>query len=131
LAAVKKNDYWGYIDTTGKLVIKCKYVDAGSFSEVMAWVSDGTINDDWECELYGYINTSGKLVIKYQYGWVYSFYNGVAIVGGDPGCEEAFIIDKKGNEPAERFGYTFGTGFYDNALLVNDGPHSYLMKVQK
>ncbi len=37
------NENWGFIDKTGKVVIPCKWFDAGSFSEGLAPVLDFTV----------------------------------------------------------------------------------------
>jgi len=60
LAPVAKDKKWGYIDTTGKVVIPLKFRDAEIFS------NDGLapIKND---KLWGFINTSGEQVIADKY----------------------------------------------------------------
>ncbi len=53
-AAVDMGGKWGYIDKTGKLVIKHQFDRAAEFSEGRARVIVGRTR--------GYINTSGKYV---------------------------------------------------------------------
>jgi hypothetical protein len=52
LAAVKKDGKWGYIDTTGAVVIPFQYNYAYSFSEGKAVVSlgEGRTGTNWEGE---------------------------------------------------------------------------------
>ena len=57
LAAVRLNDKWGYIDTTGKFVIEPKFQYAGSFRNGMAQVKVIINDEKWEC-----IDTTGKTV---------------------------------------------------------------------
>ena len=59
LIAFKSNGKWGFVDTTGKVVIEPKYEEAKSFSNGMAAVCK---NNKW-----GFIDTSGELVVDYQF----------------------------------------------------------------
>lgn len=54
LAAVKKGEFWGFIDKTGKEVIKLQYGSADSFYEGLSLVEK---NSKWF-----YINTQGECV---------------------------------------------------------------------
>ena len=67
-----KNDLYGFIDTTGKWVIKPKYDDAQSFSEGYSAVC---INDS--CF---FINKKGEKLVDIYFNEIESFYNGVAVV---------------------------------------------------
>lgn len=73
LAAVKKDDKWGFINTKGKMVIKAKYDEVENFTNGFAEVK---INEKW-----GYINTSGKEITKMKYSTTQPFCNGFAQVG--------------------------------------------------
>lgn len=56
LAAVQSQEHlWGYIDTTGEIVIPCEYTYAGIFSDGVACVRK-------DCK-YGSINTSGQIIV--------------------------------------------------------------------
>ena len=73
LAAVKKNDKWGYINTKGDLVIPCEYDGyPREFSEGLAPVDK---NGKW-----GFINTKGEIVIPFEYDSADSFSEGLAAV---------------------------------------------------
>ncbi len=53
---------WGYVDTSGKVVIEPKYVDAYPFSEGLAVVQIGGI--EGKEDYYEVIDKSGKTVVK-------------------------------------------------------------------
>ena len=63
---------WGYIDTTGAIVIKPQFDEAKRFSEELAIVRDGG--------KYGYIDKRGKYIIKPQFEAAGRFSEGVASV---------------------------------------------------
>lgn len=71
----------GYVDKTGKLVIKCRFVGARSFSDGFAAVK---IDEKW-----GYIDKSGNIVVEPIYDRASSFKDGVAKVYIDD--SEVFI----------------------------------------
>lgn len=70
LAAVGKNDKFGFIDTKGNIVIELKYDWANSFSDGLA-----TVNVE---NLYGAIDKQGKVVIPFEYEVLGDFRNGFA-----------------------------------------------------
>ncbi len=85
LVAFDRNDRWGFIDTTGKVVIPFDFQRAGQFSGGVARVlQDGH---------WGYVNKAGQLVIPPQFEWVGDFCDGIAEVWlkGAEGPEIAFI----------------------------------------
>ena len=63
---------WGYIDTTGTLVIPLQFDRAAPPSDGLALVE---VSGKW-----GYIDKSGKTVIKPQFGEARSFADGLAAV---------------------------------------------------
>jgi hypothetical protein len=84
---------WGFIDTTGKLVIEAQppldFV-GGGFYEGLSKVSTYSEGRGW---LYGYIDKSGKVVIKPRFTYAYPFREGLAAVCLDIKCG---FIDKTG-----------------------------------
>lgn len=71
LVRIKHSDKYGFIDTSGKLVVP-SYDDAQDFSEGYARVEqNGKL---------GFIDTKGQLVIPCIYDWVGSFSDGFAVV---------------------------------------------------
>ncbi len=96
LIVVIKDGKYGYVDTSGNLVIPYQYDSAERFSEGLAPVAkmiDG--HKKW-----GVIDRSGKLNIDYKYDLVTSGFNhGVAAFGeGDGGCDKSTLINIKGEE---------------------------------
>ncbi|MGD0008473.1 MAG: WG repeat-containing protein [Terriglobia bacterium] len=82
---VLENFKCGYIDKTGKYVIKPQFDEAGSFAEGVALVYSG--------QKWGYIDTTGKYVIKpeFDYGWAFSEGLAQVNLGGKTG-----FIDRTG-----------------------------------
>jgi hypothetical protein len=77
----------GFIDSSGKVIIKPVFLSAGEFSEGLAPARiAGT---------YGYIDNTGKFVIRPQYDYATEFSEGHAIVyiGG-----KSFFINKTGQK---------------------------------
>ena len=63
---------WGFIDTTGELVIPAMFDEVSRFSEGKA-----AVNKDG---LWGYIDVSGKEIIKTQFRLAYNFHENRARV---------------------------------------------------
>ena len=122
LAAVKRDDSWGYIDKNGWYMIELKYKEAHPFINGLARVK---ITDKWmfinktnkivipakfdeakdfseglACvklgRLYGFIDKTGKEIIGIKYKTAGSFLNGVAFVQAPD--NSTFFINKKGIE---------------------------------
>lgn len=75
LAAVEADGRWGYIDTSGALVIAPAFDMAGPFSEGLAVVRvEGR---------YGFADKAGRVVIEPQYDHATGFRNGTATVQKD------------------------------------------------
>ena len=87
LLAVKKNGYWGYVDTEGVVSIPYQwYGAAGTFHEGLARVKD--------FYSYGFIDTSGEIVIPCEWDNADDFSDGLAAVQKDG---KWGYIDKQGN----------------------------------
>lgn len=100
LARVRRGDKFGFIDRTGKLVIKAQFDDAGSrFQEGLAAVNMGfTRNVDpddsaWSLGKWGFIDRTGKFVIPARLYAAEGFNCGTAwaAMSGEQG-----MIDRKG-----------------------------------
>ncbi len=92
LARVKMNKKWGFIDTTGGVVVPLKYDEVCNFSEGLAKVrikKNGSSGGGW-----GLIDTKGQVIVKPMFDWIYDFENGKAKVKADG--EEGYI-DRNGN----------------------------------
>jgi hypothetical protein len=79
------NHQYGFMDTSGKVVVKPQYDLALDYSEGLAVVG--------KSEKFGYLNAQGKVQVPLIFNEASSFANGVAIVksGSKYGC-----IDQKG-----------------------------------
>jgi hypothetical protein len=93
-AAVKADGRWGYIDKTGRVVIKPQFESAEPFSDGLAAVSVGV-------NRVGYVDTAGQVAIPPTYVSGRKFTRGLARVTkmGAPGRGTAMsYIDKSGKE---------------------------------
>lgn len=81
----------GYIDRSGKTVIKRQYERAWDFSEGLAPVFIGTIQGKW-----GYIDTKGEIAIDPQFLVASPFSEGLAFVVIRDGADHDGYIDKTG-----------------------------------
>jgi hypothetical protein len=79
-----KNDHYGYIDVSGKVVIDFQFNNARGFAEGLAPVSNAR-------NLWGYIDDKGRTMISPQYDFADSFNSGEARVMKD---DKVFYIDK-------------------------------------
>ena len=68
---------WGYINTSGEVVVPLEYDSANNFFEGLARVGKYDAGGNMK---YGYINTSGEVVIPLEYDSAYSFSEGLAQV---------------------------------------------------
>ncbi len=73
--AVRK---WGFIDTTGRLVIGANYEEVGDFSEGLAAATYKV--HFGEDDVWGYIDKTGKMVIEPRYSKAGPFSEGLALV---------------------------------------------------
>lgn len=88
LYRIYENNRFGYIDTTGKVVIPPRYEEATDFVKGLAIVRENG--------LFGYINQYGEYVIAPVYEYATEFSEGLAVVCGDTG--KPMFINRKGEE---------------------------------
>jgi hypothetical protein len=95
----RDNEYYGYLDNFGDVVLKAQYVFAYDFVDGMALVA--TRAKDWrkltfdDSELrWGFINYKGKYVIPATFSYANNFTEGIARVTNING--ERFYINKSG-----------------------------------
>ena len=102
LAIVEKNGKYGYVDTTGQVVIPIKYDDAAPISEGLAKVNENG--------KYGFVDKTGQVVVPIKYDDAFLFSKGMAIV-----------VQK------DKWGFVDKTGKvvipikYDDAYAFNEG----------
>ena len=70
---IQQNGKWGYIDSTGKIVIKPQFVSAEEFSEGLAAIEN-------EHGKHGFIDESGAIVIEPKFDNWTDFSEGLAAV---------------------------------------------------
>lgn len=83
---------YGYVDKTGKEVVRCIYDDAGDFNEGYAPVRDmdGRV---------GYIDKTGKVVISLHYNYACGYGDGLFTVGYAGQYDEYFgMVDRNDQE---------------------------------
>ena len=108
LAAVKLNDWCGYVDAIGKVVVPFQYNRARSFKDGLAPVELSEYG-------WGFINKEGREVIPCKFKEVHHFHEGRAFVQEDDNPHFGFI-DKKGKKivPCIHRLIWDGIGLYDN-----------------
>jgi len=72
LAVGNDDDKYGFINTSGQVVIPPQYSDISWFSDGYARVATG---DEWPFK-WGIIDKTGKEIIPLIYDWIYGFYYG-------------------------------------------------------
>jgi hypothetical protein len=78
---VPNTSQWGFIDTSGKVVITPQYPEVSAFSEGVAEVCTGDCSaKPTQPFSRGYIDRDGKMVIPSQFGTASSFSEGLAQV---------------------------------------------------
>lgn len=128
LAAVNKNDKYGFIDTKGKVVIEPQYEWASSFSDGLAIVSaEG---------LYGAIDKQGKTVIPFEYEALADFQEGFATAARPPkdpeDYESKYGLINKQNEIVIPFMYESMGNLSESLIAVNkDGKWGYVDTTNK
>ena len=91
LIAICKNGKWGFVNTSGEVIIKPTYDEARSFSNGVAAVKK---DDKW-----GFINKDNKLVIDFQFTDVgYMGLNGLCPVRTDR-LEDEIESSENNEEP--------------------------------
>lgn len=156
LAAVCKDDKWGFIDKLGKEVISCKYDEVSDFKfgvsvvksndkegiiniygEIVApikydWIDSFSFGDSLTRaslnENRGILNEEGKVIIPFEYEEIFNFKEGLVLArkDGKYGC-----VDKS-NKVIIPFEYEeagMGYGFSEGLIaLKKDGNFGYLDK---
>jgi len=79
-----RDEKWGFLDKTGKVVIEPKYVEAWDFSEGLARVAVGgewNLNQDrYRGSTWGYVDRSGHEIVKPTMSSASDFSGGLALI---------------------------------------------------
>ncbi len=116
---VVENQKYGYIDTTGKVIIPCKFHTLAQFSEGLA---AARING-----LYGYIDKKGEFVIQPQFEYATDFSEGYAQVFHQG---TSFFIDKEGKMAIPSQGEHMGAFEFGVAHVVSKSGKTGLINYQ-
>lgn len=97
----KKDFYTGFIDKTGREVIKLSfYSNTGKFSEGVSLIEKD--------KKFGFIDRTGKIIIAPEYKWADDFHNGLAVISTSKQIWDFEGTAKLGFEPNQ--GYIDKTG---------------------
>jgi len=129
--AVQKDDKFGVIDKTGKLILNYKLAFIGKFSESLAPAKKDS--------LYGYIDIKGNWVIKPRYNGAEAFHHGLAAVSKGPFLEEKWgFVDHSGTLAIPttiyaNYSYTQAMKFWDGAVpcYIEKGVFGYINRSGK
>lgn len=131
-AAVEKDNKYGLIDKTGKLVLPCTF-------EAIGKVADG-LAPARKNEKYGFIDIKGNWIIKPEYTGAEAFHNGLAAVSKGPSAYEATwgFIDAKGKVIIPLTIYSYYTTyrpmqFHDGLVpcYITEGKFGYIDRAGK
>ena len=117
LLAVKVNNKWGFIDSTGKFVIKPKFNSADNFNEGLALIKENN--------KYGFINKTGEYIVKPQYDFASGYSEGLAqVVTGKVTNGKYGFVDKAGKlviNPQYHYDIMNGQGVMSNMSKFKEG----------
>jgi hypothetical protein len=82
--------HYGYIDRSGKMIIRSRFTLANPFSEGLAAVTESGVS---RTQKWGFIDRTGNWVIQPQFAWASNFVNGLAPVSFRGACG---YIDRSG-----------------------------------
>ena len=105
LASVELNDWWGYIDTNGRIAIPIMWKFAERFHNGLAVVEN-------DCRQWGFIDKTGREVISCEYENIHPFEEELAYFEEEDGDTFGFI-DRKGNKVIPCIHRNFTTSYED------------------
>lgn len=106
------NGKYGFVDTTGKIVVEAKYDRVRPFQDGLAAVRTSTLGG------WSFIDTTGAVVLETKYRNIKDFKNGFAIFE----TNDFGVIDKTGNVViAPQFGSYLFRGDFSQARRFSEG----------
>ena len=129
LFVLRQGEKSGYMDKTGKMVIKLQFYGANDFSEGLACVCMR------DCKS-GYIDKTGKMVIAPQFDSAGDFSEGLAnvsILNKSGYFDKTGYIDKTGKMVIEPQAYSLSRNFSEGlaGVCIRDGKAGYIDKTGK
>lgn len=134
LLAIKQDGKWGFMDSTGKIIIKPQYEKAGDFSDGWAVVTKRFTDPNKYPDTYSvYIDTKGKEMpgIKANSSYASDYKEGFAFyITGSYDKTALYYIDNKGKQifKAENTDF-FKQGNFSNGMAAvcnNSGKYGYI-----
>jgi len=120
MAVVEIDGKFGFIDKTGKIVIKPKFLHAADFSDGLAKIS---IKNDLREDIYGFVDKEGKQVIEPQFMNAGSFEEGRCAV--ENGSGQMGYINKKGDYVKDPK-FKYASYFSEGHAVVEDDRFGYI-----
>jgi hypothetical protein len=115
LFPVRKQGKYGFIERTGKIIIKTRFEDVGEFFEGRALVQ---IAGKW-----GYLDNAGKVVIEPRFDFANPFYDGLALVKKDKG---EYFINPDGKVVIDVSGQSAGFFHEGRAMIKKSGKIGFI-----
>ena len=127
---IVKNDKWGYIDKTGKVIIEPQFDWAGPSTEGVAWAGSG--EDMWDASDFTIVKAESIIPLDYEITEVWAFYEGLASVKVKTGDDEKWgFIDPDGKmiiQPTISYTHRFSEGL---AWISEDKKRGFIDKTGK
>lgn len=128
---VSRDKKYGFLNRTGKEIVKLDYAIADDFNNGLALVNDSADFDEnsgWLGGHWGYVNQNGNVVIPLIYDLAGPFSDGLALVEKN---NEKFFIDKTGKEVL-KLSFDDASGFSAGiAIVMKDGKFGAIDKTGK
>jgi len=128
---VSRDKKYGFLNRTGKEIVKLDYAIADDFNNGLALVNDSADFDEnsgWLGGHWGYVNQNGNVVIPLIYDLAGPFSDGLALVKKN---NEKFFIDKTGKEVL-KLSFDDASGFSAGiAIVMKDGKFGAIDKTGK
>lgn len=112
-----ENGKYGFMDETGKIIIKPEYLRVSDFKEGLAYVSKEITRNQGRDYKWIFINTSGNIVFETDDFVKEGFSNGYAVLSGVKGY---YFVDEKGNQFFDRYFADVRENFSDGFAIVSN-----------
>lgn len=112
-------DLYGYINTKGKLVVVCSYIEASNFSEGIAYVKKNKEDNG------SFINTAGNqtVILERAYDSDFNFKDGLALAYSKNSDKIGYL--NKAGSIVVPYKYNYGRAFSEDLAVVQDSNENY------